>query len=75
MFKIDKTLDIQGLVPPRSRTVIETTMTELDRGLTLRVLTKDRETRESIPALCQSLGYTLLELGTEQGIIAITIRK
>jgi len=75
MIKIDKILDIQGLVPPRSRMVIEATMAGLDRGQALRVLTKDRETRESVPALCLDLGYTFLEQGAEQGMFSITIRK
>jgi len=75
VWKIDKTLDIQGLAPPRSRAVIETTMTDLDRGQTLRILTRNRETRESIPSLCASLGYELLELGADHGIFLITIRK
>jgi len=75
MVKADKTLDIQGLVHPRSRVVIEKTMTGLDPGQTLNVITNDVSTQESVPALCSSRGYTLVEARGEGGTFSYTIRK
>jgi len=75
MIKTDKTLDIQGLVHPRSRNVIEMTMTGLDPGQTLKVITDDMSAKESVPALCSHLDYTLLESGREGRVLSFTIRK
>jgi len=75
MLKADKTLDIQGLVHPRSRIVIETTMSRLDPGQMLKVITDDMSAKESVPALCSYLGYKLLEVGREGRAILFTIQK
>jgi TusA-related sulfurtransferase len=75
MIKADKTLDIQGLMYPRSRIVIETTMTRLDPGQALRVITDDISTKEQVPALCSYRGYMLLEANGEGGTFSYTIRK
>jgi TusA-related sulfurtransferase len=75
MVKADKTLDIQGLVHPRSRVVIEMTMTGLGPGQTLNVITNDISTKESVPSLCSYRGYTLLAADSEGGTFSYTIRK
>jgi TusA-related sulfurtransferase len=75
MVKADKTLDIQGLVHPRSRVVIEMTMTGLGPGQTLNVITNDMSTKESVPSLCSDRGYALLEARGERGTFSFTIRK
>jgi len=75
MIKADKTLDIQGLVHPRSRVVIEMTMARLDPGQTLTVITDDMSAKEIVPALCSHLDYTLLESGREGRALSFTIRK
>ena len=75
MVKADKTLDIQGLIHPRSRVVIEMTMTGLVPGQTLTVITNDINTKESVPSLCSHRGYTLLEAQEEGGTFSYTIRK
>jgi len=75
MVKADKTLDIQGLVHPRSRAVIEMTMDGLDPGQALNVITNDISTKESVPLLCSYHGYTLLEARGERGTYSFTIRK
>lgn len=75
MVKADKTLDIQGLVHPRSRVVIEMTMAGLDSGQALNVITNDFSTKESVPSFCSHSGYTLLEANGEGGIFSFIIRK
>jgi len=44
-------------------------------GQSLRVITNDRTTRQSIPELCVSCGYRLLESLEEQGTLYFTIQK
>jgi len=51
------------------------TMSRLDPGQMLKVITNDMSTKESVPALCSNLGYTLLEVGREEGAISFTIHK
>lgn len=75
MLKVDKTLDIQGLVHPRSIIVIETTMTSLDPGQLLKIITDDMNARDSVSALCSYLGCTLIEVGREGRAISFTIQK
>jgi TusA-related sulfurtransferase len=75
MLKADKTLDIQGMTHPRSRDVIERTMSSLVRGQTLNVITSDKATQENIAGLCTDLGYTLINASSEEGMRAFTLRK
>lgn len=75
MVKTDKTLDIQGMAHPRSRAVIETTMSALAPGQTLNVITSDRATQENMAGLCTELGYTLLDTSNQNGMRAFTLRK
>jgi len=75
MVKADKTLDIQGLVYPRSWVVIETTMIRLGPGQALKVITNDISTKESVTVLCSHCGYTLFETSGEGGIYSFIIQK
>ncbi len=75
MAKADKTLDIQGLVHPRSSVVIEATMDGLAHGQVLKVITNDLTANERVPALCSRHGYILLEASNAGGAFSFMLRK
>jgi tRNA 2-thiouridine synthesizing protein A len=73
--KVDKTLDVRGLVCPRPRAVTERTLEMMESGQSLCVITNDLSTKQSIPLLCESLGYEILYLIEDAGVLYFTIRK
>lgn len=75
VLKIDKTLDIKGLVNPRPTIITEHTLREMNPGQVLRVITNDVSTKRSIPELCKGRGYKLLELQEEAGALCFIIQK
>lgn len=75
MVKIDKTLDIKGLTCPRPKVLTMKTLEDMEPGQVLRVITNDQSIKQSIPPLCESLGYKVLELTEDTGAICLTIQK
>lgn len=75
MVKIDKTLDIKGLVCPRPKALTMKTLENMVPGQVLMVVTSDRSTKQSIPSLCASRGYKVLALAEDGGTIYFTIQK
>jgi len=73
--KVDKTLDIRGLVCPRPKVVTERTLEKMGSGQSLQVITDDMSTRQSIPSFCESRGYEILAFRENMGILYFTIRK
>jgi tRNA 2-thiouridine synthesizing protein A len=73
--KVDKTLDVRGLVCPRPKVVTERTLEKMESGQSLCVITNDISTKQSIPSLCERLGYEILAISEEVGILYFTIRK
>lgn len=73
--KVDKTLDVRGLVCPRPKAVTECTLERMDSGQSLCVITDDMSTKQSIPSLCESLGYEILVFSEDAGVLYFTIRK
>jgi TusA-related sulfurtransferase len=57
----DKTLDVQGIVAVRVRTLALETLQLMERGQVLKVITTEREAKKGIAALCHEEGYRLLE--------------
>ena len=74
-IRIDKILDVKGLICPVPTVMTMNTLKEMDRGKILQVLTDDNTTRLSIPSLCERAGYKLLELGVEDGVLYYLIKK
>lgn len=74
-FKADKTLDVTGLSCPRPKAITMSVLDTMEPGQSLRVITNDRSTRQSIPELCVSCGYRLLESAEEKGMLYFTIQK
>ncbi len=75
MLQSDKTLEIKGLASPRTETITGNILSEMRPGQILKVVTTDRTAKKKIPALCETLGCSLLELGEEQGSLYFQIRK
>jgi TusA-related sulfurtransferase len=75
MVQSDKTLEIKGLASPRTEIITGNILAEMRPGQVLKVVTSDRTAKQKIPALCETLGCTLLDLGEEQGSLYFQIRK
>ncbi|MCL4536925.1 MAG: sulfurtransferase TusA family protein [Nitrospirae bacterium] len=73
--KIDKVLDVKGLVCPRPMVMTMNTLKTMEKGQVLHVLANDSSTKHSIPALCERSGYKLVEMKDEAGTISFIIQK
>jgi TusA-related sulfurtransferase len=72
---VDKILDVRGLPCPTPTVIAGKTLMSLDKGKTLKIISNDMTTRETIPPLCSGQGCTLLETGEENGLLFYIIRK
>ena len=75
MVRTDKTLDIKGLMSPRSETVAMNTLAGMESGQVLTVVTTDMAAKQKLPPLCQHLGYTLLDMREDGGALYVQIQK
>ncbi len=73
--KIDKVLDMTGLLCPVPTVMTTKTLKDMKKGKILQVITNDITTRQSIPMICDDEGYTLLELTESDGLLAFTVKK
>lgn len=74
-LKIDRVLDVKGLVCPRPMVMTMNTLKTMEKGQILHVMANDSSTKHSIPALCERGGYRLLEMREEAGTIHFVIQK
>jgi tRNA 2-thiouridine synthesizing protein A len=74
-FKIDKALDVIGMVCPRPMIMTMSTLKTMEKGQVLQVKANDSSTKHSIPALCERGGYKLLDMKDEAGTITFVIQK
>lgn len=73
--KVDKTLDVKGLVCPRPMVMTMNTLKAMEKGQVLHVIANDSSTKHTIPALCERAGYKLVEMKDESGNINFVIQK
>ncbi len=73
--KIDRVLDVRGLLCPVPTVMTGKTLKEIKKGKTVRIITNDITTRQSIPSLCEQEGYEFLELIEEDGLINFIVKK
>jgi tRNA 2-thiouridine synthesizing protein A len=73
--KFDKILDVKGLVCPVPTVMTSQTLKEMKKGTSLKVITNDMTTKDSIPSLCTDKGYNILDIREEDGLIYFIIRK
>ncbi len=73
--KVDKTLDVRGLVCPRAKAVTERTLEKMGSGQSLQVITDDITAEQSLTSFCESWGYKILAIRADAGILFFTIRK
>lgn len=74
-IRIDKTLDIKGISSPRPQELTFNILESMDSGQILQVITSDRAAKNTIPFLCESNGYILIEIEDDGGTIYFTIKK
>ena len=75
MIRPDKTLDVTGLSSPRPETITGNTLTAMEPGCVLTVITTDAAASRELRLLCGRLGHTLLGLDEERGTFFVHIRK
>jgi TusA-related sulfurtransferase len=51
------------------------TLENMEQGQVLMVITDDRGTRESLPSLCSTCGYRLLEVEEDKGTVYFIIQR
>ncbi len=73
--KVDKTLDVRGLVCPRAKAVAEHTLEKMGFGQSLQVITDDIAAKQSLTSFCETQGYEILAIREEGGILYFTIKK
>ncbi|HEX8947788.1 MAG TPA: sulfurtransferase TusA family protein [Dissulfurispiraceae bacterium] len=73
--RIDKVLDVKGLVCPRPMVMTMNTLKAMEKGQVIHVIANDSSTKHSIPALCERAGYILVEIKEEGGTINFLIQK
>lgn len=74
-IKIDKVLDVKGLVCPRPMVMTMNTLKTMEKGQVIHVIANDSSTKHSIPALCERAGYKLVEMKEDAGTISFIIQK
>jgi len=74
-IRADKTLDIKGLSMQRPLEVTKEVLNTMEKGRVLQVVADDSGTKRSIPLLCEYMGYRLLSMEEDRGIICFTIMK
>lgn len=73
--KIDKVLDVIGMVCPRPMIMTMSTLKTMEKGQILQVKANDTSTKHSIPALCERGRYKLIDMKDEAGTIIFLIQK
>lgn len=73
--RIDKVLDVKGLICPRPMIMTMSTLKSMEKGQVLHVICNDNTTKHSIPGLCERSGFRLLEMKEEDGVISFIIQK
>ncbi len=75
MIRPDKTLDVTGLLSPRPETITGNTLSAMEPGCVLTVITTDAAATRELRLLCERLGHTLLGLEEDRGTFFVHIRK
>lgn len=73
--RIDKVLDVKGLICPRPMIMTMSTLKSMGKGQVLRIISNDKTTKHSIPGLCERTGFRLLEMKEEADMISFVIQK
>jgi len=73
--RIDKVLDVKGLICPRPMIMTMSTLKSMGKGQVLRIISNDKTTKHSIPGLCERTGFRLLEMKEEDDMISFVIQK
>jgi len=73
--RIDKVLDVKGLICPRPMIMTMSTLKSMAKGQVLHVISNDKTTKYSIPGLCERGGFRLVEMKEEGGVINFIIQK
>jgi TusA-related sulfurtransferase len=74
-MKANKTLDIKGLAGQRPGEVTKEILSTMVKGQVLRVISDDAATKQALPLLCEYLGYQLLSIEEDRGVLCFTIMK
>ncbi|MBU0480531.1 MAG: sulfurtransferase TusA family protein [Proteobacteria bacterium] len=73
--KIDRVLDLSGMLGPNPSLITRKRLGDLVRGETLEVICSERSVRKAILALCRNSLYEVIETREENGLSSFIIRK
>jgi tRNA 2-thiouridine synthesizing protein A len=74
-LKIDKTLDVSGLLCPEPVMMLHNTIRETETGEMIKVVATDPSTLRDIPKFCLFLGHELVEQQQTEKNYIFYIRK
>jgi len=74
-FKVDHTMDAQGLYCPEPVMLLHNKVRDMNDGQVLRVIATDPSTQRDIPKFCSFLGHDLIEQQVNGDIFEYYIRK
>jgi len=73
--RIDKILDVRGLLCPVPTVMTNKALKEMKKGKTLQIITNDITTKQAIPLLCVQEGYELIDLNEKDGLLYFIVTR
>ena len=73
--KIDRVLNLSGLLCPNPNLIAAKKLEDMNPGEILEVVCSDKSVKVTIPALCREGKYDLVETREKKGLIHFIIRK
>ena len=74
IFKIDKTLDVRGLRSSRLKAPAMDVIGKMEAGQVVQVIADDRGAKQEVPQLCKSMGWELVDLSDQGGVLSFIIK-
>jgi len=71
--KVDRIVDVSGLLCPGPDLIIRKTLAEMEKGKTLEVISNDKTTKKSIPSICKRGKCRLVGIIEEDGLLHFLI--
>ncbi|MDX1763660.1 MAG: sulfurtransferase TusA family protein [bacterium] len=71
--KVDRIIDVSGLLCPGPDLITRKTLSEMEKGKTLEVISNDKTTKKSIPLICKRTKYRLVKIIEKNGLLHFII--
>lgn len=72
---VDEVVDARNLMCPMPVLAATKAMRRLEPGQVIKVMATDKGSLSDMPAWAEDNGYTMLSMGTEDGVLVYHVRK